>query len=354
LSTCLLTQRRVGYPTCPKISGLSIVHSLKLMNCPNCKTKFIKGARFCHQCGTENVTSVASCPHCETQNPANAKFCLACVQSMKKRQEETPKEEEIKEDTTKVYQPIYKINFLEGIPKVTEQIKRFFFQALKVRVKIQSSKSKYSDYLEAFYSSGFNYFFDSRIQQLTHILMPLKSMSSERASIKIDQILDEGFETLLDRFTIEHTKHLNSIQLPNEILRYQFLERKDIEINQMILDYLDIDQEKSEKVYTNFMSMPVAKIRNASQNFLFPARDEPILVICDQTVFGSCKEGFAFTTKGLYWKAHFNKAQKAYYTELYEVKKEEDWVNINGQYFHINPSLNFKISKLLKKLRSLN
>lgn len=320
------------------------------MNCPNCQTKFIKNARFCHQCGTENVTAITPCPHCETKNPSNAKFCLACGQSMQKRQ---GKEEE-KEEPTQIYQSIYKVNFTQGVSKVTEQIKTFFFQALKERVKIQSSKSKYSDYLEAFYSSGFNYFFDSRIQQLTYILMPLKSMSSERTAIKIDQILDEGFEALLDRFTIEHTKHLNSIQLPNEILRYQFADKKNIELDQMIFDYLDIEQEKGEKIYTNFMNMPVAKIRNASQNFLFPARDEPILVICDQTVFGSCKEGFAFTTKGLYWKAHFNKAQKAYYTELYEIKKEEDWVNINGQYFHINPSLNFKIAKLLKKLRSLN
>ena len=68
--------------------------------------------------------------------------------------------------------------------------------------------------------------------------------------------------------------------------------------------------------------MPVAKIRNASQNFLFPSRDEPILVICDQTVFGSCREGFAFTTKALYWKAHFNKAQKVYFKELYENNRQ--------------------------------
>ena len=179
-------------------------------------------------------------------------------------------------------------------------------------------------------------------------------MEGERAAIKIDQLLDEGFDVLLNQFTIEHTPHLNEIQLSNAVLRYQFVKKDEVDINQIVFDYLDIEREKEEKIYTNFMNMPVAKIRNASQNFLFPAHNEPILVICDQTVFGTCREGFAFTTKGLYWKAHFNKAQKAYYKELYEIKSESDWITINGQYFHINRSLNFKIAKLLKKLKSLN
>lgn len=325
------------------------------MNCPNCQAKLFKEARFCHQCGTEIVTEVKPCPHCDTKNPSNAKFCYACGQSMKTPSKEKPEEKETLTEKPKevAYQPIYPIDFQGDITKVTEQVKTNFFLALKKRVQTQSSAKKYSEYLETFYSSGFNYFFDSRIQQLTHIIMPLKDMISERTTIKIDQLLDEAYETLLDRFTIEHTKHLNKIQLSNAVLRYQFVNKNEIDMEQIVFDYLDLDQEKTEKIYTNFMNMPVAKIRNASQNFLFPARDEPILVIGDQTVFGSCREGFAFTTQALYWKAHFNKAQKAYYHELYEVRVEEDWVSINDQYFHVNASLNFKISKLLKKLKTV-
>lgn len=326
------------------------------MNCPNCHTKFVKNARFCHNCGTENVLQVKACPHCETKNPSNAKFCHACGQPMNKKSTkgQDKQQSEKSEPVVEKYDSTYPIDFKQSTEKVTEQIKTHFFQALKKRVKEQSKANKYSDYLEEFYSSGFHYFFDTRIQQLTHIIMPLKNVDSERAAIKIDQLLDDGFDVLLNQFTIEHTRHLNEIQLSNAVLRYQFIKKEDVDINQIVFDYLDIEREKNEKIYTNFMNMPVAKIRNASQNFLFPARNEPILVICDQTVFGTCREGFAFTTKGLYWKAHFNKAQKAYYQELYEVKSESDWLTINGQYFHINRSLNFKIAKLLKKLKSLN
>ena len=291
-----------------------------------------------------------------SKNPSNAKFCHACGQSVdSKRSAQKDKESKKKPETTiEKYEAIYPIDFGKSTEKVTEQIKTHFFQALKKRVKEQSKPTKYSDYLEEFYSSGFHYFFDTRIQQLTHIIMPLKNVEGERAAIKIDQLLDEGFDVLLNQFTIEHTPHLNEIQLSNAVLRYQFVKKDVVDINQIVFDYLDIEREKEEKIYTYFMNMPVAKIRNASQNFLFPAHNEPILVICDQTVFGTCREGFAFTTKGLYWKAHFNKAQKAYYKELYEIKSESDWITINGQYFHINRSLNFKIAKLLKKLKSLN
>lgn len=304
------------------------------------------------------VEATTPCPHCETKNPASAKFCYACGQSMKasSKKAETKSEDNKaqQQEEEQKYKPIYSIDFKGNNQKITEQIKTAFFVALKNRVKAQSTENKYSEYLELFYSSGFNYFFDSRIQQITHIILPLKDMDSDRAAFKIDQLLDDAFETLLDRFTIEHTKHLNKIQLSNAVLRYQFVHPKEVEPEQMIFDYLDLENEKTEKLYTNFMTMPVAKIRNASQNFLFPARDEPILLICDQTVFGSCREGFAFTTRALYWKAHFNKAQKAYFHELYEVRNEEDWISINGHYFHANNSLNFKIMKLLKKMKSLN
>lgn len=325
------------------------------MNCPNCHIKLVKGARFCHSCGTEIVTKVKPCPHCETKNPGNARFCHACGESMntKQAEKEKAKASDAPETPVEKYVSVYPINFDKSIEQITEQIKTHFFQALKERVKVQSSSSKYSEYLEVFYSSNFNYFFDTRIQQLTHIVLPLKDMDSERAAIKIDQLLDDGFENLLDRFTIEHTQHLNEIQLSNAVLRYQFIKKETLDIEQVIFDYLDLEKEKSEKIYTNFMNMPVSKIRNASQHFLFPARDEPILMICDQTIFGSCREGFAFTTKALYWKAHFNKAQKAYFHELYEIKNESDWIAINGNYFHVNRALNFKVSKLLKQLKAI-
>ncbi len=221
------------------------------MNCTNCKTKLLKSARYCHQCGTEVVTNVKPCPHCDIKNPSNAKFCHACGQSMDT--ESAKKKTSKKKEKTKAaaeeerFVATYPIVFHADIDKITEQIKTHFFKALKSRVKEQSSESKYSEYLELFYNSGFNYFFDGRINQLTHIILPLKSVDSDRAAIKIDQLLDEGFEMLLDRFTIEHTKHLNEIQLSNAVLRYQFAKKEEVENDQMIFDYLDLQEEKTKR-----------------------------------------------------------------------------------------------------------
>ncbi len=47
-------------------------------------------------------------------------------------------------------------------------------------------------------------------------------------------------------------------------------------------------------------AMPVKKERNARECFKIPG-DERIIFLCDATVFGSCKLGFAVCEKGLYW-----------------------------------------------------
>ena len=104
------------------------------MNCPNCHTKFVKDARFCHNCGTENVLQIKACAHCETKNPSNAKFCHACGQHMDSKKSTTEKNKHNKKDTEPIiekYEPQYPINFDRSTEKVTEQIKTHFFQALK-------------------------------------------------------------------------------------------------------------------------------------------------------------------------------------------------------------------------------
>ena len=119
----------------------------------------------------------------------------------------------------------------------------------------------------------------------------------------------------------------------------------------MIPDYLALDLE-GEKVYTDFLKMPLDKLKNASKSFLFPEKDEKILFICDQSILGSCKEGFAMTEKALYWKAHLEKARAVDYRLLDEIKRTKEWISINGDFFNVSPSINLKMMKLLKKLRN--
>ena len=57
------------------------------------------------------------------------------------------------------------------------------------------------------------------------------------------------------------------------------------------------------------------------------------------------------TDRGIYWRAPFDRARKVSYQELREIKREKDWLTINGHFFTANQSLNLKLFKLLKKLR---
>ena len=156
---------------------------------------------------------------------------------------------------------------------------------------------------------------------------------------------------MLDYFIIRYCQDLNEIPLPEAILKYQDLSLEQIDLFEMIPDYLNFDQEE-EKVFTDFLKMPLDKLKNASQSFLFPQKNEKILFICDQSLLGSCKEGFAMTEKALYWKAHLEKARVVQYNQLAKIERTKDWINVNDHFFNVNPSLNLKMMKLLKKLRS--
>ena len=57
------------------------------------------------------------------------------------------------------------------------------------------------------------------------------------------------------------------------------------------------------------------------------------------------------TDRGIYWRTPYGKAQKALYHQLHELRKEKNWLLINGAFFTVNPSMNLKMCKLLKKLR---
>ncbi len=45
--------------------------------CQNCSTQTIKGAKFCHGCGSA-IEINSNCASCGSQLPANAPFCPQC------------------------------------------------------------------------------------------------------------------------------------------------------------------------------------------------------------------------------------------------------------------------------------
>lgn len=271
-----------------------------------------------------------NCHVCRTALPDNARFCYNCGAPQ----------------TAATAAPIRRLNYQGNMP---QQIEEQFFLAFRQRVEEEHHPNQVQAYSERMYQSGFQEVVQRRAEQLAAQIqaMPPEEKLNDTA---INALLENTFEDLLDYFIIHFCKDLNTIKLPEAILSYQGLHWEDINLFQMVMHYLDFASE-SETVYTDFFAMPVDKLKNASQSFLFADAQERIFFICDQSILGSLREGFAVTDRGIYWKAHLEKARAALFSNLQTIERKKDWITINGAFFNVNPSLNLKLLKLLKKIR---
>lgn len=312
------------------------------MRCTHCSVKLVENARYCHNCGEKVIGQPIDCPSCETINESNAKFCKACGCALG-----------FKPMTKGIdYQAHYPLNFKE-MGKLKDQIGTYFFTELKKKLVEEQDVKLYEQYVRHFYDSGFDKQFDKKAEQLADEAYTIHLKQDETVDPTIDNLLKTNFDALIDHFMIMHCKTINPVSLSENILKYQNAKRDDVILGEMIHDYLDLENESREKFYLNFLKIPENKMKNAAQSFLFADAKEMIYVLGDQTVFGSCKEGFALTERGIYWKHHFHKAYAVFYDNLQEIKKENEWITINGRYFHVNASFDLKLMKLLKKIKKI-
>ena len=311
-----------------------------MKSCNRCSTQLIHGARFCHNCGEKVVAVPLSCPECNAMNLGSNEFCGSCGYPFESN------------DFGKMhYQAEYPLNFQET-STLASDISDYFFKTFKERISEEHDPSKYNEYLERFYNFDVNGNFELRANQLAEEAYSIHQRQDGQIQQKVDRLLDKNFNNYLDHFIILFCKDLNPVDLPETILSYSEAKLGKVDLRKMVLDYLALDNE-NEKYYTDFIIMPIQKLKNASKAFLFPKKDEKIFFIADQTVFGSCKQGYAITEKGLYWKAHFDKPHKIFFKDLVDIHREKNWLIIDGKYFNVSPSINLKMLKLLKKLKAL-
>ncbi|MCO6490640.1 MAG: zinc ribbon domain-containing protein [Phaeodactylibacter sp.] len=278
------------------------------------------------------------CHRCQTSLPPGARFCFNCGAP----QPEAPKRE--------AKPPPKPMVDLDG--DIEKQLIELFFQALRLRVEEEHREEQFQAYSERLYESGFR---DTVYRKASHLAEELRALQKKSAATprEANRRIVESFEEQLDYFIIHHCQDINDTPLPEAILRWQGMGREDADLFQLSLDYLDFAGEPDEAVYTDFLKMPVDKLKNAGRFFLFPEKEERIFFICDQSLLGSCREGFALTSRALYWKAQLQTARKAPYATLESVRRERDWLLVNSHFFNANPSLNLKMMKLLKKLNRL-
>jgi len=275
------------------------------------------------------------CHRCHKELPENARFCLNCGAEQPSGPDPAP--QRILIDTDK---------------DVSQQFTEQFFLALKQRVSEEHDADLFQAYSERVYETTYRDTVSDFGQKLE------KQVEQRRQRGKLDmkkfnQYVHHLLENQLDYFIITYCQDLNDVKLPEAILKYQDVTNwSDVNVYKMVMDYLDFDNER-EKPYTDFLNMPVEKLKNAGKHFLFPARKEKILFIVDTSLMGNCKEGFAMTEHALYWKFPLQKARLVNYERLEAVKRVENWITINGLYFHVNASINLKMMKLLKKITGL-
>lgn len=236
--------------------------------------------------------------------------------------------------------------------RMPRQLEHRFLQALSDRVAVELFPGKYQDYLDHFYQSGYSEIILRRAEQLTEeLFLMYQKNTGDSADPAIYELIDREYDGLLDQFIILHCGELHGFDLPQPILRYTNKQAAAINLEQMIFDYLQFDKEP-ETVYTDFPRIPATAMQNALHSFFLPGKDERLFFICDQSVLGSCKEGFAMTDQGIYWKAHLHPAAQVLYQDLQGLRRDNgDWITINDHYFNVNPSVNIKLFKLLRKLQ---
>ncbi len=305
--------------------------------CTNCAAEIIPGAKFCHRCGEKFLEKTKPCPACHAHSPLASVFCHHCGFHF-----------EQKSRKPSAYEPVYPLDF--DPDTLTEQVKALFFNSLRRRVEEEHDAARYSDYVERFYQSRFREIYSVRAEQIAEDVLIQWERFGTEALPDIDRRLDTAFDGLLDYFIIQFCPDLNGVMLPPSILKYEKVQAGKTDLREMIWDFLDFEREE-ELFYFDFISMPPELLANVCKQFLFADRKEKVWFICDLSLKGNCKEGFAMTDRGLYWRAPFDKPRRVLYNELRDIKKEKKWMTVNGYFFNANPSLNLKLCKLLKKLR---
>lgn len=305
-----------------------------MKHCKNCQTPLTEGAKFCHSCGTKVVEETLDCPQCGTENPLSARFCANCGLSFF-----------AKKPPHNIFEP-------PPTAHSEKEITKQFFDLFQKKVEEEQDPHLYAQYLERFELSDFKPSFELRVRQLAEELQTIRERSV-RPARETETLLSDALEGLSDFFLIMYCQDLNVHPLPEAILKYERVHLEGVKLDQMIMDYLDFPSESDETVYTNFLGMPLELLKNASQFWLFPERNEKILFLCDQSLLGNLKEGFAMTDYAIYWKVALQKPRSVRYENLVDIKAEKDWITINRLFFHVNPNIDVKMLKLLRKLQRM-
>jgi hypothetical protein len=292
------------------------------------------GAGACSFCGVPALEETVHCPACGTENNLQESVCGRCGQPLFREAKSSGD-----------FEDLFGQERRQAVAR--EWMDRFLL-AFERRLAEEVHPSRHADYSERLRHSPFYRQAELRLGQLAEMNLDAAPPDSDR-----NRVMQVAFEDLLDFFIVLHCRDLNEVTFQETILRWQGLPLEDIRLADMVADHLDFGAE-FDRVYTEFVSMPPDKLKNAASAFLFPQKKETIFFISNLSLLGNFREGYAMTDQCLYWKMPMEKSQRVYYRNLEEIRRQAGgWITVNGIFFDAGTGINLKMIRLLKRLRLL-
>jgi len=312
-----------------------------MKNCLSCNTTLLPNALFCHSCGKQSDGDGLVCFECKNINPKGARFCSRCGTPI--NIEYTPKPN---------ISPIYGLDF-NDIPTLPTQLSEAFKVSISLALDAENNLEKEALFLQTFTKSDFRqqYLEEATVLMTQEFETAFEEQGSNAFKV-IETEVEKQFAALLERFFIAFCTPLLPRELPKQILHYQEANILTTNLPQMLNDYLHLEEEALIS-YNSAIDIPLKKLKNARSTFFKPKAGETPYVFIDHTILRSGKEGCIMTAKAIYWKAYFQKSARIEYSAIQKLAYYKDRVEINGIYLNITPSINYKIYRLLARLRTL-
>ncbi len=331
-----------------------------MQKCKSCQGILLPGANFCHKCGA-NVNEII-----ETEVPMDTVVVVSSTQT--EIDFELVSSESIEKNPVETYldtlsEPVAQFEEIQHNSTFKKEenkkkdpdlldltdFKALFFNALHQRVQDEHNHRQYSDFVELFYQKKFletlTQRYDALIDEFLIIekKMPLPELPKQK-------LLTNTIENLIDYFIYNYCRGLDDVYPAPVILRYADALPNQIKNAMFFYDFLQL-QDENILLYKDFIAMPQEKLRNTFQSYLFTERDELVYFICDLSLTGSGKEGFAISNKRMYWRMPLGKSHSVSFDNLQTIRHEKEWLEINGLFFNINHGLNMKMLRMMKKIK---
>jgi len=171
------------------------------------------------------------------------------------------------------------------------ELKQAFREYFQERIIAYFGSGQLKKYYAALEKS--NSFQQLRDGSLTNLVNWING--GERTYASVTRRINDTLADLTEYFIVEIAGDLHGQVLPQRLLRHQSVDWNTVDLFKLVMDFLDFEAE-TERVYTDFVSMPARALRNATNAFLRAGKDERIFFICDQSLISQAKNGFSRLT----------------------------------------------------------